>query len=134
MATIDASATASVGHRASASALVLPAVDFNKVRRFIILEGTTVVLMQGELGAVLDVATLELNASYVNQAWIKISPMRGASITVPAYVSADGYIRRVLDGSESLAPGLYRAWPIVKTDLFTGPLRPFFIQVEEVAA
>ncbi len=133
MATVDTSATALFSVVTRAAAIILPAVDLNQTRRFIALPGTIVKLQQGELGAVIDAATLELNVSYVRQAWLKIAPMRGASITVPAYVSADGYIRRVLDGTESLTTGFYKVWPIVETDIFTGPLQPFYIQVMEVA-
>ena len=133
MAILDASLTTSQGVNVTIAGSLIPAVDVTKTRHLVVYPGDVFHLRKGELGAVLDFFSPELNITGAVTGYFKIAPQFGVSINVPAYVAANGALRRVLDGSEALVIGPCRVWAVIDTPIFKGALAPFILVVDEVA-
>ena len=108
---------------------LLPYVDLEKTRHLLVFGGSTVRVMLGEVGTVIDYVPVEVDVSGASAASLRCVDAWAGIVSATGYVAASGAIRRILDGTEFPVVGRYAVFPCVASPRFSGDLEPFSVLV-----
>lgn len=109
----------------SVGSMLLPFIDLNKTRSLAMFAGNVGRVAIGESGTVVDYVPIGIDVAAATSVALRCRDAWDHEVMATGYVTADGLIRRVLDGTEFPVPGRYKVSPYVVSARFTGNLEPF---------